>query len=218
MTSIRKKICLAAAFILVLLTGCANEADSYPVMEPIDSSTVALEHAEYDTLKLSFPADGWTIIDGEFLAITYDETSGTDSDVNITTQVVGKFPGKLSNKYRDNLAKAMEKNPGYLTLELMEVRSLHGAPVIYCEATAAFTEEGLDALLKAKAITEENIEAMGGREALLSIPPSYQVTMYAVIDKQLVIYTGTYYEEAQKQPVIDALTVMITTSDISPSK
>lgn len=218
MAMIRKKLCLTLALLLILLTGCANEADSYPVMFPADSSTMVLEEAEDGTLHLSFPADGWSVMDGEALALSYDETAGTETAVNISAQAVGRFPGKLSNKYRDNLAEAMEKNPGYLTLDLMEVRSLRGVPIIYCEATIDLTEEGLDALLEAEAITEENIASMGGREALLSIPPSHQITMYAVVDDHLVIYTSTYYEQSQKQPVIDALTVMITTSTISPSK
>ena len=216
MISIRsKKFIPILLLALIFLAGCADKAEDYPVMEPIDFTTMELESAQDSTLKLSFPADGWTAIpDSTLLSLVYDETADTKTDVNISAQLIGKFSGTLSNKYRDSLAKAMEKNPGYLTLDLMEMRSLNGSPVIYCEATAAFTDEGLDTLLEAGTITEETIESMGGREALLSIPPSHQITMYAVVDSQLIIYTGTYYEDTQKQVVTDTLTVMISTTEI----
>lgn len=48
------------------------------------------------------------------------------------------------------------------------MRSMEGTPVFYLEDNMSLTQEGLDMMVDTGAWTEETIEAMGGREALLS--------------------------------------------------
>ena len=74
------------------------------------------------------------------------------------------------------------------------------------------TESITDRLLEQGVITQDDVDAAGGRDAILSIPPTDQITLYAVTGAYLYIYTGTYYEESQKADVLEALTVMAQTT------
>ena len=40
------------------------------------------------------------------------------------------------------------------------------------------------------------------------------VVVYGILDGNLVIYGGTYYEDAQKQEVLDAINIMLQTTEI----
>ena len=95
-----------------------------------------------------------------------------------------------------------------------KVLSLNGSPVIYMEETLSFTDETVDWMLDNGVWTEAWLEQMGGREAITAIPDTDQLLLYAVVDGQLCIYTGTYYEEGQKATVLEALTLMVQTTEI----
>ena len=84
--------------------------------------------------------------------------------------------------------------------------------MIYTETVTRFNDEMLDRLLEQGVITQDDVDAAGGRDAILSIPPTDQITLYAVTGAYLYIYTGTYYEESQKADVLEALTVMAQTT------
>ena len=70
-------------------------------------------------------------------------------------------------------------------------------------------------MIESGAITEAQIESMGGREALLSIPETNQIQIYAVIDGNLMIYTGTFYDENSREETLDVMRIMIDTTKIS---
>lgn len=90
--------------------------------------------------------------------------------------------------------------------------SINGKSVIYTETVTRFNDEMLDRLLEQGVITQDDVDTAGGRDAILSIPPTDQITLYAVTGAYLYIYTGTYYEESQKADVLEALTVMAQTT------
>ena len=51
-------------------------------------------------------------------------------------------------------------------------------------------------------------------ETILAIPDSHSIVVYGILDGNLVIYGGTYYEDAQKQEVLDAINIMLQTTEI----
>ena len=61
---------------------------------------------------------------------------------------------------------------------------------------------------------QESLEQAGGRETILAIPDSHSIVVYGILDGNLVIYGGTYYEDAQKQEVLDAINIMLQTTEI----
>ena len=93
--------------------------------------------------------------------------------------------------------------------------SYKGEPIIYIERTTKITDEMLDLMIESGAITESQIESMGGREALLSIPETNQIQIYAVVDGNLMIYTGTFYDENSREETLDVMRIMIDTTKIS---
>lgn len=132
---------------------------------------------------------------------------------NINIQASQEWSGQLTEKDMDELISAMKEYVGYITINTSEMRLINDEPVIYWESTIQFTEEYLDAMIEAGGLTEADIEAYGGREALLSIPPTTQIMVYATVDNYLFAYVGTYYGDEQKQAVIDALTVIIPNTE-----
>ena len=73
-----------------------------------------------------------------------------------------------------------------------ELMSFNGEPVIYYEAETKLTDEMIDLMIEEGAITEEHIEALGGRETLLNMPPVTQIGINAIVDGKAISITGTY--------------------------
>ena len=48
----------------------------------------------------------------------------------------------------------------------------------------------------------------------MNAPSTKQVQVYTIVDGHLVSYVGTYFEDAHKQIVLDAITVAIQTTEI----
>ena len=95
-----------------------------------------------------------------------------------------------------------------------ELRSFDGNPVIYMENSYTFNDEVIDQMIENELWTEESLEQAGGRETILAIPDSHSIVVYGILDGNLVIYGGTYYEDAQKQEVLDAINIMLQTTEI----
>lgn len=208
------KIIALLALALALLAGCAQDAPDYPVLEALDSAGLALETAEDAALRASFPAEPWEADpDSATLMIYLEESIGTGSTANINVQYAGECPVDLDQEALDTIFGEMDKQNYMITVGLAEMRLLRGEPVIYAETVTQLTDAGLDLAIEAGALSEEMIEAAGGREALLSIPPTSQVGIYAVVDGHLYIYTGSYFTPEEKQLIIDTITVMIATTE-----
>lgn len=210
---LKRAAAVALALMLMLAAGCFGKAD-YPEMEPVNTADMALASTEDGSIRISYPADLWTVQEGVSpLTLMYTETMDTDSVCNVNVQVSQEFTGDLTENDMQKLLDATNEYVGYITVDLAELRQLNGQPVIYWECTIQFTEEIMDAAIEAGGLTEQEIEAYGGREALLNIPPTHQIMMYAVADGCLFTYVGTYYDGAQKQSVLDALTVIIPNTE-----
>lgn len=210
MTKLTKLLSLALALSLLLLTGCAKEDPSaYPVMEMPDTAGMALESVSNADLGFSFPDELWSCEPNDnMLIVTHDETFGQEKDVNISVQIVDTFNATLDTSYRNRMERQMNKNPSYMQLQTMEMRQLDGEGVLYFEVHTAFTEESIAELQRSKVLDKKMLEQLGGKEALLKIPPSDQVIIHALVEGKLVIFTGTYYEAEQKQQVLDALAII----------
>lgn len=217
------------ALVMLLMAGCSGTVND-PVDEPTNTTTImpvnednteavntadiTLASAQDDAVKISYPADSWTVQEGiSPLTLAYDEALGTENMCNINVQASQAWSGQLTEEDKDELTAAMKEYVGYITIETSKMWILNNEPVIYWESTIQFTEEYLDAMIEAGGLTEAEIEAYGGRDALLSIPPTTQIMVYAAIDDYLFAYVGTYYGDEQKQAVIDALTVIVPSTE-----
>ncbi len=68
-----------------------------------------------------------------------------------------------------------------------------------------------DAAIAQGSLTTDMIDDAGGRDVLKAMPPIKQIILYVLSDDNLSIVRGSYFEEAQKQTVIDAMTVVAQT-------
>ena len=208
----------AACLVLSLFAGCGS-TESYPAMEELlttaSVSSANLGTVSNDAVSVSYPTDAWTGMDDtDPLTVYYTETMyDAGSAVNINVQPSGTYSGKLTKKTMEQLVEALGENYPTMEIETAELRTLDGSPVIYMESVMSFTEESLDNLVESGAITEDYIESVGGRETILAIPPTDQLTIYAVHGAYLYIYTGTYYEEAQKDAVLSCMITMAQTTE-----
>lgn len=204
-------VCLA---LCLILAGCGtvNEED-YPPLEKVDLTSMTLETVSNSTFSTQYPADKWTGTDGTSpLIVYYNDTADSSQATNINAQRSSTYSGKFTEKYMNKLVESITESYPNVEILKAELRSINGKSVICTETITLFTDEMLDSLLEQGVLTQDDIDNAGGREAILSIPPTDQITLYAVTGAYLYVYTGTYYEESQRADVLEALTVMAQTT------
>ena len=213
----RKTFAALAAVCLVLcliLAGCGtvNEED-YPPLEKVDLTSMTLETVSNSTFSMQYPAGKWTGTDGTApLIVYYNDTVDSSQATNINAQRSSTYSGKFTKNYMNKLVESITESYPNIEIVKAELRSINGKSVIYTETISGFSDEMLDLLLEKGVLTQDAIDAAGGREAILAIPPTDQITLYAVTGPYLYIYTGSYYEESQKADVLEALIVMAQTT------
>ena len=206
----RMKRILAAGLMLLALAGCGasdNQAAEYPAMEPLDISNMELATAENGTAKYQYDANVWTT-EGEVvnsLVLYAKDTAATEKPVAINVQVAGERKKALDEDLMNQVLEQLEKK----VCNLLRTRS-----GIYMENSFTFNDEVIDKMIENELWTEESLEQAGGRETILAIPDSHSIVVYGILDGNLVIYGGTYYEDAQKQEVLDAINIMLQTTEI----
>ena len=174
---------------------------------------MTLETVGNSTFSVQYPAGKWIGSDGTSpLIIYYTDTLDTGEAVNINVQQSGTYSGKFTEKYMNKLTDGITESFPNIEILRAELRSINGKSVIYTETVTRFNDEMLDLLLEQGVLTQDDVDAAGGRDAILSIPPTDQITLYAVTGAYLYIYTGTYYEESQKADLLQAMTVMAQTT------
>ena len=194
--------------------GGDDATENYPVIEAVDYSDMELETIENSQMGYSFPAGEWVQILNNPLQIAWMETLDSDQAVNISVNLVStsKVP---KNWVEDALEQLQEEFPEMygdsITIESIDIRTLNGEKVIYTEIVTQINDEMIDLLIEEGIYTEAQIEASGGREALLAIPPTTQIAIYAEKDGYGFVCTGTYYAEDQKQMVLDTMTILLGT-------
>ena len=190
----KMKRILAAGLMLLALAGCGtsdNQAAEYPAMEPLDISKMELATVENGTAKYQYDADVWTT-EGEVvnsLVLYARDTVGTEKPVAINVQIAGERKKALDEDLMNQVLEQLENS-------------------------FTFNDAVIDQMIENELWTEESLEQAGGRETILAIPDSHSIVVYGILDGNLVIYGGTYYEDAQKQEVLDAINIMLQTTEI----
>ena len=213
-----KKTMIACAVLALalLLAACGGVAD-YPVMEPVALDSLTLASAESDTLSAQFPEEEW-VFDVSMVPVDfaiYDTETLLDETGTMTINIMlsGQYSGKLKQSDLDGVVDELKNSDmaDGMNIEVSEMRSLEGEPVGYIESTSTYTESMIDFYLENSGITEEQLEALGGREALLNTPPTRQIQMYAVVDGNILVVTGTYYDDAAKTRLVDTMSILLQT-------
>ena len=216
-----KKRLLTAALCLVTvfaLCGCGSDEPEYPVMDD-PSEPDNMKEASFNGFTGSYDADKWVFDSSLGLFAIYDKLvydagnpDGQCPNVNIV--VSEAYEGPLTSEDMDSLMEEM-KNMGVtgLSVENNEMRTFNGQPVIYYETKVSLTDDDIDFMIENGNITEADLEAAGGRDALKAAGESTQVAMAAIIDGKIVIATGTYYDNPDQ--VLEALKLLLKTGKVS---
>ena len=213
-----KKTMIACAVLALalLLAACGGAAD-YPVMEPVALDSLTLASAESDTLSAQFPEEEWvfdvSMVPVDFAIYDTETLLDETGTMNINIMLSGQYSGKLKQSDLDGVVDELKNSDmaDGMNIEVSEMRSLEGEPVGYIESTSTYTESMIDFYLENSGITEEQLEALGGREALLNPPPTRQIQMYAVVDGNILVVTGTYYDDAAKTRLVDTMSILLQT-------
>lgn len=203
---------IMALVMLLCLAGCGGKTPSYPELKAADISSMELSTVKNSTVEAQYPANTW-IGDGmsDPLTIFYAETLETETATNINVQKSAPYKGKLTEKDMNDLMEQLEEMSVGLRVEKSEMRTFNGEPVIYVESVLEFNDSTIDFMIEQGVLTEESVAAVGGRDALKAIPPTTQMGLYAVVDGYLYAITGTYYDAAEKDMVLDTMTVIAQT-------
>ena len=171
-----KKTMIACAVLALalLLAACGGAAD-YPVMEPVALDSLTLASAESDTLSAQFPEEEWvfdvSMVPVDFAIYDTETLLDETGTMNINIMLSGQYSGKLKQSDLDGVVDELKNSDmaDGMNIEVSEMRSLEGEPVGYIESTSTYTESMIDFYLENSGITEEQLEALGGREALLKV-------------------------------------------------
>lgn len=220
----KKRITVILALVLVALTlfSCGDKdntskTDAYPVLT-VNELSGETATAEDSKLRITYLKDEWTYNEGfePFMLYYTDHIGRSEGSTNINIQSMGPMLRSISQKdFEVMLASVEAENPGFMRIEVSELRSLKNRTVVYFEVITEITDDVIDMLIEQGTFTEEDINAIGGREVLLnSVPSTKQIMIAAVADKNLVLYTGSYYDEATKQLTIDSISYLIDNTEV----
>lgn len=210
----RKRIiaALLAACLCLMLCGCGGE--KYPSMRCVDISNLSLSEASNSVMSLRYPDELWYGADDtDPLIIYYRSTMGTDQVININAQKLSECRTAPTEQDMKDIVDGVQEMYVSIDIKDAELRDLNGSTVIYMEGTFSFTDDVIDLVLESGKWTQADLDAMGGREVLLALPPTEQMFLYLVKDGWLYLYTGTYFDEQHHDMVLDTITVLAQTTE-----
>lgn len=223
-------LCFLMALGILGLSGCGDkEKTSIPdaeeeTNEPEYASLgeapepANAEEASYGGFTAQYDADSWmfdSTLMGQF--VLYDKEdydSNNDSLDNINVRVSEDFEGPFTEKDMNTLINQLNLMGASTGFKIIsnELKTFEGEPVIYYEAETKLTDEMLDMLVEDGSVTEADLEAMGGREYLISMPASKQIGINAIIDGKAITITGTYKDTPDK--LLEAIKLLIKTGKV----
>jgi len=217
----KKKVLLVmlALVCAVALAACGGGGDNsatqeLAVIQPVDTTGMELAKAVNTDVKVAYPDAGWELNPAIYpLTIMYEETADTDKAVNISIALGGECSSELTAADLQAAVSVYESEADYITVDVQELRTYRDTNVIYLENTTAFTEEAVERLLENGSFTQADIDAFGGVQALVELPPVTQFVVFAPVDGYLFVYTASYFSAEEKQACLDAITVMIDNSE-----
>ena len=207
-----KKAVVWIFVLLFTLSGCTK----YPyTVQPVLDDAVATQTVSNRVIQVSYPASYMASVGEDSISLLF--TTGyagaavvqrvDDTDLSIPlTEGDGKW---LQEKLTEFFL-------GYATYTVVELQTIQDETVIYMESMEQYTEEVIDNMLAAGSLTEETIEAVGGREAMLAFAPTPKISIFAYVEGELFSFSGSYEMEdgnEGRQALLDCLTLMITTAE-----
>lgn len=204
-----------AALMIFSFSACSDKAGSYEEFEQVPLPETLQENS-YDGYTASYDSEKWIYDESLGLFSIYDKQTvllgnPQASCDNINVVVADAYSNTLTEDDMNALVDGLADEDG-IEITQSKMMTFDGEPVIYYDSVVELNDDMIDLLVSSGNITEEQIEDMGGRDALIESGTSDQIGICAVIDGYLVIVTGTYYEEPDN--VLEAMNILLQTSSI----
>ena len=113
----------------------------------------------------------------------------------------------------DLMTEIKNMNVSGFSIEKNEMKTFDGQPIIYYETKTQLTDDMIDIMIENGSITESDIDAVGGRDALMAIGETDQLGISAIVDGKIVMVTGTYYDNSDD--VMEAMKLLLKTGKVS---
>ena len=131
---------------------------------------------------------------------------------NLTLREASTINGvfKLTESDLRDLKKEMlSADMDFMEAAAAEFRSVDGERVAYLDIVISDMDRYLDAILEAAGLTEADLADMGGRDALLeSMPATSQLMFYFNRGADLYSVSGVYFDEDQKNALLELFAVI----------
>ena len=218
---VKKGMSLTLILVMVLLAvACGgDDTPNYPAMDEVTLGS-NMETASGDSFTAQYDADKWIYDDTLGFAIydkeVYENGNPEGKCANVNAIVSQAYEGPFTEQdLKDVVEQTGELGISGYEIGVQELRLFQEAPVIYFESSLVMSDEMLDLMIEQGAITERDIEDLGGREAVIDGASTTQMSISAIIDGYIVIFTGTYYDDATKAAVQEAILTMIQTGNVN---
>ena len=212
-----KKIINLLVFLLVaaiVFSGCGSSQTNLAVIKtPKADSDVE----RVNVFCAEFPADTgtWVLDDStEPYILYYSDSLSSGQACNFSVNIGQPYDSTLDQQVLESFVQSYTSANVFITVTLSELRLLNGSPAIYAESTLHYTDEAIDYALENGLFTQELLDSLGGREAFLNTPPVQQITVCPVVDGYLCVFTGTYFNDEQKQAILDAIALATTDMEV----
>jgi len=217
---VKKQFVLLALLLVfaMVFSGCGSTqapADELPVIKIPETNPSVLERV--NVFCAEFPADTttWVLDDStEPYVLYYADSMTSGQACNFSVNIGQPFDQTIDQEVLEAFVEAYTTANVFISEKFSELRLLNGQPVIYTESSLHYTDETIDYALENGIITQELMDSLGGREFFLSTPPMDQVTVCPVIDGYLCVFTGTYFDQEQKQAILDAIAIAVTDMEV----
>ncbi len=202
--------------LLLILTSCKYKEENI-VINPID---INFEVGTIDNgiITFNYPLEDWTEIsdfhsdDITSLLIAKNEKLNVETNINI---IKGENYEKSNLKdYINYKISLIEESFNGMKVNVSEIRKINDIQFGYMEITTKFTNEMIDKVLKEGLFTKKDIEDMGGKEYLLSIPEAKQIQISIYLGGKFNNITALYIEDSEKEIVTKAIQTIVQTAKL----
>lgn len=216
----------------IVMSGCTNHGSSavpdsevekkseiiedsfYPVEKEVDLGILSLKSVKSEDFQIQYPADQWEAAsETDPLTVFYIPSETTGQVVNVNVQKVAEYNEELSENDLEDIKSSIKDKGLFISVDTAELRQLDGETICYIEMSTEYNDELIDYMIEQGMTTEEDIEAAGGRDAIRSLPTCMQISISIPRNGYVYTYTGSYYDKAQKDIVLDCMKVMIQTTE-----
>ncbi|MBS5793663.1 MAG: hypothetical protein KIC92_02755 [Clostridiales bacterium] len=205
---------LFSLFLIFSLVGCnkTEPISMNPINIDFDVKTV-----DNGTITFNYPIDEWEeapSFNPDLIKILLYPKNDLEKTTNITVGITAESTNLTLDDYVKLLPSQLEKSSPGTKVTVAELRKINDIEVSYIELNTKITEEAMEYGLQNGIFSQENIEALGGKEAFLNQPEKKQIQMNVSFNDRITNITGTYEDDKNRETVLKAMTTMVQTSTL----